>query len=459
MIYERGLIGIDIYENFNNLKGINSVYLPAGNYQGGHAVTLVGYNDNKYGGAYKAINSWSTSWGDKGYFWLPYSVAQTVYNGSYPLMSQAYTLYDAKNDDTPINSNLPNLSISNWSAAYDNAGNGKLSWRVTNTGQAIAPKGWDVSLLLSKDKFADTDDTVIAYETVNCCTMNPGTSLSRSSAQGNELGFSIPSNVPAGAYYMILQVDSANKISEFSETDNLSASNSSIVINASLPNLRTIKWQANFINSSTNSSNLGKGIINYQVINDGMKSIDRDFWVGLFLVNKYEESYLIYAKGYNGLSASYVINRYLPSSVLPNNYDFNLNAGRDVFGYSIPNGEYKFRFVVDYPSWIVEVNENDNVSDSLNYYNLPLINSSANKKTFKTRDGYIGLNRVLGGLGSFDEDNKSIFLVDSNKIIGQKDLIIKSKEIENLSFPKIIVGDSSVISPVIADFAMPKNTH
>jgi len=43
---------------------------------GGHAVCLVGYNDNT--SRFIARNSWGTSWGDKGYFYMPYQVIQNT---------------------------------------------------------------------------------------------------------------------------------------------------------------------------------------------------------------------------------------------------------------------------------------------------------------------------------------------------------------------------------------------
>ncbi|GAB4033801.1 C1 family peptidase [Spirosoma gilvum] len=39
----------------------------------GHAMCVVGYDDKMLGkGAFKLINSWGSSWGDKGYFWMSY---------------------------------------------------------------------------------------------------------------------------------------------------------------------------------------------------------------------------------------------------------------------------------------------------------------------------------------------------------------------------------------------------
>jgi hypothetical protein len=47
-------------------------------FNGRHEVCLVGYDDKKFGGAFKAINSWGTWWGDNGYFWIKYSDFPTV---------------------------------------------------------------------------------------------------------------------------------------------------------------------------------------------------------------------------------------------------------------------------------------------------------------------------------------------------------------------------------------------
>ena len=43
---------------------------------GSHTMALCGYDDSKH--AYKAINSWGTSWGDAGYIWIDYDFFTTV---------------------------------------------------------------------------------------------------------------------------------------------------------------------------------------------------------------------------------------------------------------------------------------------------------------------------------------------------------------------------------------------
>ncbi|MEZ5004232.1 MAG: C1 family peptidase [Chitinophagales bacterium] len=45
------------------------------NKQPGHAMVIVGYDDNKYGGAFEVMNSWGTDWGNKGFFWVKYDDA------------------------------------------------------------------------------------------------------------------------------------------------------------------------------------------------------------------------------------------------------------------------------------------------------------------------------------------------------------------------------------------------
>jgi len=39
---------------------------------GGHAMAVIGYDNNKFGGAFEIQNSWGQNWGNKGYTWVTY---------------------------------------------------------------------------------------------------------------------------------------------------------------------------------------------------------------------------------------------------------------------------------------------------------------------------------------------------------------------------------------------------
>ena len=73
------VIGIKVYESFESDQVAQTGIVPlpkrGEQFLGGHAVLAVGYKDAKYKGQGVVIcrNSWSESWGDKGYFYLPYS--------------------------------------------------------------------------------------------------------------------------------------------------------------------------------------------------------------------------------------------------------------------------------------------------------------------------------------------------------------------------------------------------
>lgn len=70
------VMGMPIDDAFYQLKA--GVYdRQGGKSYGGHAMTIVGYDDNKVSangdrGAFKLLNSWGTGWGDRGYGWVSY---------------------------------------------------------------------------------------------------------------------------------------------------------------------------------------------------------------------------------------------------------------------------------------------------------------------------------------------------------------------------------------------------
>ena len=193
------VIGMEACPELINLKGRNSVLTRfCGCYRCGHAVTIVGYDDNRYGGAFKVMNSWHRTWGSDGFFWLPYHLFEQ------PGVREAWTLVDAENP-TPIDpdprprpqDDLPNLQVQSWDATYDPRpqGQGRLQYRVVNTGTGIAPRGADVNLILSENQRITSADHFVIWETIPF-DLRPGGAAFRE--ETNELVFSFRDDLPGG---------------------------------------------------------------------------------------------------------------------------------------------------------------------------------------------------------------------------------------------------------------------
>ena len=68
------IIGMELLESFYNI-GADGKYDAANGGQesvGGHAMCVVGYDDNKFGGSFQIVNSWADGWGDKGFLYVTY---------------------------------------------------------------------------------------------------------------------------------------------------------------------------------------------------------------------------------------------------------------------------------------------------------------------------------------------------------------------------------------------------
>jgi C1A family cysteine protease len=79
------VLGFTVYSSFESAEvattGVMPVPAPGEEVLGGHAVFAVGYKDDASlagGGRLIVKNSWGSSWGDQGYFYMPY---QIVLNG------------------------------------------------------------------------------------------------------------------------------------------------------------------------------------------------------------------------------------------------------------------------------------------------------------------------------------------------------------------------------------------
>lgn len=65
------VIGMMSYQSFWYTKGVWSGKQDVRT--GGHAMTIIGYDDNMYGGAVEIANSWGEKWGNNGYIWVRYN--------------------------------------------------------------------------------------------------------------------------------------------------------------------------------------------------------------------------------------------------------------------------------------------------------------------------------------------------------------------------------------------------
>ena len=360
------LCGIRIYPSFSKLKGENSVYnTKDGALLGGHAVTIVGYDDNRLGGAYKLINSYGQNWGDNGYFWLPYTFA------SDGILTQAYILEDRENTPDsipapvtptvtePAADQLPNLVVSSWNIpSYDPRprGAGTLMYTVANTGAGPAPAGADVNLMLSANPEISSNDYYVIYETIPF-DLNPGETVYRD--EGNALSFQLPDQLSPGIYYIAMWVDDLDVVQEMDENDNVSMGDGVVTIVNHLPDLMVDSWYADW-------NEYGIGQLTYKVINNGASATtNTDWYVNLILdrdqqVGNGNEIYLFYEQ------TGFLLNpgEYLyrdGSSTAPAKF-FSLYTDYD--GQPVPPGVYYMGLWVDDLNVVEESNELNNGSYS-----------------------------------------------------------------------------------------------
>ncbi len=65
--------GINVADDFAEVVGDGAIYTAADDANEGHAVTIIGYDDNYGGGSFKILNSYGDEWGDDGFFWMSYA--------------------------------------------------------------------------------------------------------------------------------------------------------------------------------------------------------------------------------------------------------------------------------------------------------------------------------------------------------------------------------------------------
>jgi hypothetical protein len=87
------VIGVKLTESFEQGAAVSYGYWnpKAGEtFTGAHAMCVIGYDDNKYGGAFEVMNSWGKDWGDKGFVWIKYADFENLVYEAYLMLTQTY---------------------------------------------------------------------------------------------------------------------------------------------------------------------------------------------------------------------------------------------------------------------------------------------------------------------------------------------------------------------------------
>lgn len=345
------VVAINACDSFQSLTDANAAYQynPQDGHCFGHAVTVVGYDNNLLGGAFKLINSWGTRWGDKGFFWIPYSSVTQLIN-------YAFTLEDKENTEAPTTvpptGDLPNLQIQSFTANYNAApgGKGLLQWSIINAGVGTAPAGVNVNLMLSDNPNISTNDTYVVYETIPF-ELKPSVGVNRDAT--NPIPFTFPNYVAPGTYYLALWVDDLNVAIESNENDNIGLSAHQVAIAEGLPDLRIEKW-----NLEGDANNSGK--LTYTILNAG--GIDAPGgWETSLVLSKNQiigdgDEITLFAESVPGVLASgYTTYR---DSANPAYVKLDTSAS----GQAIPAGVYYIAFWADSQQRIHEAAEANNTS-------------------------------------------------------------------------------------------------
>jgi C1A family cysteine protease len=78
------VIGMNTPDSFIEAKNVWEPTENPGNFYGGHALCVVGYDDDR--GAFEIINSWGRKWGNGGFIWVPYKIFVDFVMESYEMI-------------------------------------------------------------------------------------------------------------------------------------------------------------------------------------------------------------------------------------------------------------------------------------------------------------------------------------------------------------------------------------
>ena len=95
-------IGVKLTESFKaETTATYGIWSPLENEEsiGGHAMCVVGYDDNKFGGAFEVMNSWGADYGENGFIWIKYRDFKKYVDEAYVIAVKDYKNGDCSMGD------------------------------------------------------------------------------------------------------------------------------------------------------------------------------------------------------------------------------------------------------------------------------------------------------------------------------------------------------------------------
>ncbi len=249
------MVGCGVGNGFQSWSGsgvMSAGFDPCGGGQpcGGHAQTIVGYDDSKgSGGAFRLINSWNTTWGDNGYYWVDYNflfntLAMKDGSGNYPIYVASNST-DTTTPPGPSPNQSSGVDLATWveddyATSYTTPTRQAI-YNIYNIGTGTAQASADWGLYYVYYNAYDANDYgVIFYDEFN-------TSIQQNTYQCNTSGnqcvinLDLPANTDlatlgfgtatlyqnytmpsiTGYYYLILVADAGQKLGDVDYSNNL----------------------------------------------------------------------------------------------------------------------------------------------------------------------------------------------------------------------------------------------
>lgn len=244
------MVGCKVGAGFQSWTGggvMSAGFDPCGGGQpcGGHAQTIVGYDDNKgANGAFRVINSWSNNWGDNGFYWVDYNflfntLAQTDGSGNYPI----YVATNAQSTTPPVVQSS-GVDLDAWVQEDVSLSSGSTSRSVVfdiyndGTSTAYSATGWGLYYLYY-NAYDATDYGIILHDEFGSLVPQYQSSCSGNTCDVNvdipangdlaytwfsqnimHQNYTMPTNV-TGYYYLILVADAGETLGDADYSNNV----------------------------------------------------------------------------------------------------------------------------------------------------------------------------------------------------------------------------------------------